>query len=621
MDTLALARRTRGDFARRGRLVFAWQVLVQLAGAAAVAPLSGWLLNRAVARSGSPVISNFDLAAFLLTPPGVVFVLITVLAAVAFHTAQFAGHTWIAGHAITHRPLTLWSTVGSVWDRMGVLVDIGLRMFARMLLLAVPFVLIAGTAWFAMLRDHDVNYYLSMRPPEWRYWVMLTGALAVGYGVLVLRRFATWIYTMPLVMFGRAGARDALLTSERMLRGRLLRTIAPLVVWWAALAAVAFAIFWLAGRVTDAALGWAGVDVQRVLPLVATFLVVGVIASFVYSTLQFAGHQFLITRLYAERDDTSVVVPDSVDAVTDQIGRRQGKAITLMLLGVTVLACGVAGVLYGKLRLRGDVAVTAHRGASLLAPENTLAAFRAALAAGADYVELDVQRTRDGKLVVLHDADLMRVAGAPAKVREATLAELQGFDIGAPFDPQFAGERVPVLEDVIAMARGRFKLNVELKYNVPDPGLAPAVVELLRRENYVDDAVVTSLDLAALRQVETLEPGIATGLIVTAAVGNLTRLDVDFVSLNSARASPRLVRRLQATGKQVHVWTVNDPEVMLRMLERGVDSVITDDPARLVTLMRQRNALSTPQKLGLALRALFTELPPELRDERAVPAL
>jgi glycerophosphoryl diester phosphodiesterase len=406
-----------------------------------------------------------------------------------------------------------------------------------------------------------------------------------------------------------------------MLRGRLLRTIAPLVAWWVVLGLAAVAAFWLGRRATGAALAWAGLDVQRVLPLVALFLAIGILAAFVYATLQFAGHQFLITRAYAERGDTSVAVPDVVDDETEQIGRRQGKAITLMLVGATVLACGIAGVLYGKLELRGDVEVTAHRGASLQAPENTLAAVRAAVSAGADYAEIDVQRTRDGRLVVMHDADLMRVAGNPAKVGRTTLAALQAVDVGARHGAQFAGERVPALEDVVAMARGRLRLNVELKYNVPDPGLAPAVVALLRRERFVDQAVITSLDLEALRQVEQLAPEIPTGLIVTAAVGNVTRLDVDFLSLSSARAQPRLVRRLQANGKRVHVWTVNDPDVMLRMLERGVDNVITDDPARLVRLMRQRNALSTPEKLGLALRALFTEPPPELWDERAVPAL
>jgi len=621
MDMAGLARRTRGDFVRSGRLVFGWQVLVQLIGAAAVAPLSGWLLNRVVARSGSAVVSNFDLAAFVLTPPGVVFVLVTVVASVAFHTAQFAGYTWIAGHAIAGRPLTLWGTVGAVWDRIGVLVELGLRMCARMLLLALPFVVVAVAAWFTLLRGHDVNYYLAERPPEWRSWVLLAGVLASVYGVLTLRRFATWIYTMPLVMFERRHAREALGTSETMLRGRLLRTIAPLVAWWVALSVVAYTTYWFGRQATDAALGWAGLDVHLVLPLVAVFLAVSILAAFVYSTLQFGGHQFLITRTYAERDDTTVAVPEIVDEEADRIGRRQGKAVTLMLAGTAVLACGIGGVLYGKLELRDHVEVTAHRGSSLRAPENTLAAFRGALAEGADYVELDVQRTRDGRLAVLHDADLMRVAGVAAKVRESTLEELQRFDVGARHGPASSGERLPALEDVIAMARGRLKLNVELKYNAPDPGLAPAVVQLLRRERFVDDAVVTSLDLDALREVERLAPELETGLIVSAAAGNLARLEVDFVSLNSARARPRLVRRLQAAGKGVHVWTVNDADVMLRMIERGVDNVITDDPARLVRLLQQRETLSTPQKLGLALRALFTDTPPELRDERAVPAL
>jgi glycerophosphoryl diester phosphodiesterase len=622
MQIPGLAGRTRDDFARRWRLVFAWQVVVQLIGAAAVVPLAGWLLNRVVARSGSPVVSNFDLAAFVLSPWGTVFVLVALVASVAFHTTQFAGYTWIAGHAIARRPLTLWNTVGSVWARIGLLVEIGLRMFARMLLIALPFVALAGLLWFTTLRGHDVNYFLAERPPEWKRAVFAAGVLGALYVFLVLRQFAYWIFTMPLAMFGeRATAPVVLATSERMLQGRLLRTIAPLVGWWVGLSVAAATLFWLGRRVTDLVLAWAGMDVHRVLPLVAVFLAVSLVFGFVYSTLQFAGHQFLITRAYVEREHGMLVVPTDVADEAEQIGRRQGQAVTVALVGATVLALGIGGVLLGKLDLRGDVHVTAHRGASLHAPENTLAAFREALAAGADYVELDVQRTRDGHVVVIHDGDLMRVGGDPRKVRELTLAELQAIDVGARHGPRFAGERVPTLREVIALARGGLRLNVELKYNVPDPGLAPAVVEQLRRERFVAGSVITSLDHAALREVERLAPEIVTGLIVTAAVGNVVRADTDFVSLNSARAAAALVRRVHAAGKAVHVWTVNDADVMLRMIERGVDNVITDDPARLVRLMRQRNGLSTPEKLCLGLRVLFVEAPPELEDARAVPAL
>jgi glycerophosphoryl diester phosphodiesterase len=271
--------------------------------------------------------------------------------------------------------------------------------------------------------------------------------------------------------------------------------------------------------------------------------------------------------------------------------------------------------------LTADVAVTAHRGASIRAPENTLAAFRAALDARATFIELDVQHTRDGRIVVVHDGDLLRVGGDSRKIAELTVAELAGIDIGRKYDAKFEGERVPTLEEVIALVRGKMKINVELKYNVPDPELAPAVIELLRRERFLDQVVITSLDYAALKQVESIEPALETGHIVTAAVGNVVRTEADFLSLNSAQATRSLIRRAHVAGKKVHVWTVNEPEVMLRMIERGVDNVITDDPALFVRVMQERNALSTPEILGLGLRALFSRTPPELTDPAAVKPL
>src|SRR5262249_26037608 len=129
-----------------------------------------------------------------------------------------------------------------------------------------------------------------------------------------------------------------------------------------------------------------------------------------------------------------------------------------------------------------NVAVTAHRGASSRAPENTLAAFRAAMEAHATYAELDVQRTRDGEVGGLHDRDLMRLAGDPRRIADLTGEDLAAIDVGSKYGPAFAGERVPTLESVIALVRGHMKLNVELKYNGPDPGLAAAVIEVLRRQ-------------------------------------------------------------------------------------------------------------------------------------------
>jgi glycerophosphoryl diester phosphodiesterase len=132
--------------------------------------------------------------------------------------------------------------------------------------------------------------------------------------------------------------------------------------------------------------------------------------------------------------------------------------------------------------------------------------------------------------------------------------------------------------------------------------------------------VITPLDYNALRQVEAIEPRLVTGHIVTAAVGTVARSEAD-LSLNSAKATVSLVRRAHAAGKQVHVWTVNKPDVMLRMIERGVDNIITDDPALAMRVIRERNALTRTELLGLRLRVLFDIPPREVTDPAAVDIL
>jgi glycerophosphoryl diester phosphodiesterase len=312
--------------------------------------------------------------------------------------------------------------------------------------------------------------------------------------------------------------------------------------------------------------------------------------------------------------------PADQDAGETRAGPVARPAI-LAAAALLALAPVSAAFLVMRLDLKGDALITAHRGAKAVAPENTMAAFKAAMDAGADFTELDVQHTKDRQVVVLHDADFMRMGGDPRRIADLTAAEVATIDIGRKSGPQFAGEHAPTLEEVIDLVRGRMKINIELKYNVPDPDLAPAVVELLRRNNFVDEVVITSLDYAALRQVKSLEPRLRTGHIVTAAVGDVLRTEADFLSLNSAKATTSLVRRARAVGKEVAVWTVNDPEVMLRMIERGVDNIITDDPALLVRVMRERATLGKAEILGLRLRVLFDRPPRAVTDPAAVEPL
>jgi glycerophosphoryl diester phosphodiesterase len=616
-----LAARTWADLRAHWRQPVAFHLLMQLLGVAIFTPMITWVGRHLVLSSGQPVVSNFDIAAFVLSPGGVAFVLVIAAFTVALLLAEFAGHSWIAGHAIGRRRVTLSSTVATVLRLLPRLVLLSTRIFLRLFLLALPFLAAAGIVWLTMLAGQDINFYLAEHPPEWRRATWIVAVLGAVYAVLAAWQLSRWLYAVPVLLFDGVSPAQALASSAHATHGRLGRIVVPLVLWWLLITTITVAITWACRQLSDAGLDWAGIDVRRVLPLVAVYMLVTVAGGFAYGALWFAGHQFLVTRLYAEH-----VAGGQLRAPPElEVGERRSRSVARPILLATpvllALAITAAWIIASRIDLETEVAITAHRGASIAAPENTMAAFRAAMEAGATYIELDVQRTSDGRIIVLHDGDVMRMGGDPRKVRNLTAAELQAIDIGQKFDAAFAGEVPPTLEEVIALVRGRTMINIELKYNVPDAGLAPAVIDLLNREGFLDQVVITSLDYAALRQVEAIEPRLATGHIVTAAVGSVVRTEADFLSLNAARATPSLLRQAHAAGKDVHVWTVNSPEVMLRMIERGVDSIITDDPALLARVIEERKSLSRPALLGLRLRVLFDIPPREATDPDAVRPL
>jgi glycerophosphoryl diester phosphodiesterase len=619
--TQGLMSRSLADLRARWRTALGFHLLVQLLGFALFAPLATLLGRRLVLAAGDPVISNYDIAGFVLSVPGVAFVLLVAAAGIGLLLAEFLGHTWIAGHALARRSPTVTGTVAFVLGRLPQLLALSLRVFLRLVLLALPFLAVAAVLWLTTLAGHDVNYYLAEHPPEWRRARLLVALLAAGYALLAAWQLARWLFAIPILAFEHATPAQSLARSFEMTRGRLRQIVPPPVLWWVLLTVITIAITWVCRQVSDAGLDWAGIDVHRVLPLVAVYLAVSLVGGFLYGGLALAGHQFLVLRLYAEQRDPERVRRLAENAEPEARVLRVARPAILVTLALFAWSLGIAWWLASRLDLQDDVAITAHRGASVAAPENTLAAFREAMAAGADYAELDVQHTRDGEIVVVHDADLMRMGGDPRRVAELAAADIAAIDIGHKYHAKFAGEVPPTLAEVIRLVRGRMKLNIELKYNVPDPGLAPAVIELLRREQFLDDVVITSLDYAALKQVEGIEPRLRTGHIVTASVGNVLRTEADFLSLSSAQATASLVRRAHRAGKEVHVWTVNSPEVVVRMIERGVDNIITDDPALVARVVRDRSALENAEILGLRLRVLFAEPPRELVDPAAVETL
>jgi glycerophosphoryl diester phosphodiesterase len=255
--------------------------------------------------------------------------------------------------------------------------------------------------------------------------------------------------------------------------------------------------------------------------------------------------------------------------------------------------------------LSDHVEITAHRGSSRRAPENTLSAVRAAIEDGADYAEIDVQETADGVVVVLHDSDLMRMTGVNQKIWEIEFAALRKLDVGSWFSEEFKGEKVPTLDEVIALAGDAIKLNIELKFNGHDEELVERTLAIIRDKDFESRSVVTTLDRQGALEAKRQNPASKVGYILYQVVGDISNLDVDFFSVNRNLVRGDFIASMHAREKDVHVWTVNTREDLSRMIDLGVDNIITDEPALLAALLEERANLTELERFLLKARALL----------------
>lgn len=241
-----------------------------------------------------------------------------------------------------------------------------------------------------------------------------------------------------------------------------------------------------------------------------------------------------------------------------------------------------------------ETQITAHRGSSKTAPENTAAAIEAAIEELADFVEIDVQMTADGMVVLGHDANLKRVAGLNRAISSLTWEELQGLDAGSWFSEQYAGERIPSLVEVMELCKGKISLNIEIKNVGKDSTLPEAVVALILENGMEEQCVVTSTSLNYLKQVKELAPELRTGYIISAAYGDFYSNEaVDFISIRSSFVNEELVEKAHAEGKAIHAWTVNKKSEMERLRLLGVDNLITDYPVLAREIIYREEATET----------------------------
>ena len=399
-----------------------------------------------------------------------------------------------------------------------------------------------------------------------------------------------WVFSSVLFTQNQCSYRSARATSVQLVRGRFWQTFFSVLVWNCCYFAALLVFLCLITVVVLMVIRATGSDdlimsqAMRILKLLIQIVLWSF--SFFATPICMAHLTALLEKRCVQMPE--VVLPEPIPLSRSAKPFRRSTAV-LTACCFTVAALGlnlsyVYSVFTGKANFRlalfQNPTVMAHRGLSADAPENTLYAFSDAISVGADFIELDVQQTKDGVLVVMHDSNLKRTTGVNKDIWDVDYADIQNLDAGSWFDPAYANARIPTLEETLQFVDKRARLNIEIKPTKHGSDtLEQDVAELITQYQYTDACYVTSFSYGSLKKVKEVNPEIRTGYLMSVAYGQFYSLKyADAFSLNKVFVTSQVVNAAHQQGKQIFAWTVNSMSEVRSLCNLHVDSIITDDP-------------------------------------------
>lgn len=305
---------------------------------------------------------------------------------------------------------------------------------------------------------------------------------------------------------------------------------------------------------------------------------------------------WITQNFFEDADCDEIIIPDLSQhklKKSTYIATISIMTVAGLLLNTTYIKALYEGNININMGILNRTQITAHRGYSAVAPENTLYAFKEAVEIGADYIELDVQLTADEQLVVFHDKTIERTTNGKGKLSEYTYDELQKFSAGKWFgkDDTFADAKIVLLSEVLENFGNDILFNIEIKNSGNIKKTAEKTVAVIEEYGIERSCYITSFSYDALKTVKKINPKIKTGLIANVASStSFSQLKyIDAVSLNYIFINQSIVNMAHQNGKRVFVWTVDNRSDIQHMIAMGVDNIITNHPDRVSEIVTSKS--------------------------------
>jgi glycerophosphoryl diester phosphodiesterase len=567
------------------RQVFATHLTFTALGVILFAPLVSVVGRLLLSLSNQPALADQDIAWFLISPTGIMVLVCLVALSIAILGFELAVLMVMGAGRAQGLSITTLAALQFTTSRLHNIYSFAVGLVVRVLLLTLPFLAVGGAIAWALFTEYDINYYLSERPSEFWIAAAVIGLLALAMFTILVRKLLAWSMALPLLLFGGVAPRRSFSESERLM-GEHKYSLIKVLANWALLTmilgvAVTAAIqqlgSWVVPNFFD--------SIKWLVPILGGFIALWMLGNFVITAFTAGALAFVLVGFYEQygSSEESAGLYNIAHEQPKRSWKLSTPALGLVLAGAAVIAIMVGNWLLNGIQISDTVTVVAHRGAAGSAPENTLASIRQAIADSTDWVEIDVQESADGQVVVIHDSDFMKLAG------------------------------IPTLTELLEEAKGKSRVVIELKYYGYDKQLEQRVVDIVEQVGMTDEVAIMSLKYEGIQRIRALRPSWTVGLLSSTAIGNLAGLDVDFLAVSRGMPSLGFVRRSHDQGKQVFVWTINDAVTMSRMMSLGVDGIITDEPALAREVILDRADLNPAERLLMHTAILFGKPEPQRR--------
>jgi glycerophosphoryl diester phosphodiesterase len=595
------------DFTSRFADFVTYYILYSIIVAVLLTPLAIWLLNVFVSSTGRAAISDYDLARYALSPLGIITIIVIGGILLGLALARDTGTMLIGFGSINGKRVTFRQAFAHMLWRLPSIILLTMQIVLLVLLIAIPFLIVIGLILGNVLSNASINYYLDAKPPEWTRAITMVVLVAIPLILILAYGYVRFSFILATMLFQDKRGRASLKASGQLVKGNFLKVTLLRLGWLIIAFSITFAIQGIYWRIAQSIFEASTSSVLAIVIVTAGILVVNfILLAFTnfFRTILTALFTLHLYHDVASERNVAMALPEGLDSADSHwhIPRIVWPIVAIgTVIAVIIFAVGVSQTL----SLDTEVVNTAHRGASADAPENSLAATRLALAQNADIIEIDVQETKDGTIVVLHDKDIERVTGVPQFIYEVTYDEIKDLDSGSWYGAEFADERIPTLDELLDLVGDQAIVNIELKYNGKDEALAERVVEIVERRGIEDQVVLMSLEYGGMEEVRQLNPDLEIGLLAALSVGDLTELDVDFLAMSASAVDRAFIEHAHEKGLDVHVWTVNEPEDMVQYINLGVDNIITDKPELLNQVMAELESMSAPERALIQLSQLL----------------